>query len=115
MPYLVPGLVLPHPPAGHRAAAKQLGSAWGLGTSLEPAWAPAWEFGRKRWDRRSTPYLDEFWGECLPDSREGTAGSIFCKPWFAIDSLIREVNGGYIGSGLNKARWEICWRKIIRW
>ena len=59
--------------------------------------------------------LDEFWGECLPDSRGELAGSIFCKPWFAIDSLIRAANGGYIGSGLNKARWEICWMKIIRW
>ena len=29
-----------------------------------------------------------------------------------IDSLIREANGGYIGSGLNQARWEICWMKI---
>src|SRR6202795_3770383 len=43
------------------------------------------------------------------------AGSIFCKPWSAIDSLIRAANGGCIDSGLSKARWEICWMKIFRW
>jgi hypothetical protein len=31
-----------------------------------------------------------------------------------IDSLIREANGGYIDNGLNRARWEICWMKIVR-
>ena len=50
-----------------------------------------------------------------PIAARELAGGIFCKPWFVIDSLIREANGGYIGSGLNKARWEICWMKIIRW
>src|SRR5271165_4023648 len=53
-------------------------------------------------------------GICPTAGRE-LAGRIFCKPWFAIDSLIREANGGYIGSGLNKERWEICWMKNIRW
>jgi hypothetical protein len=32
----------------------------------------------------------------------------------AMDSLIRAANGGCIGSGLSKARWEICWMKIFR-
>ena len=26
-----------------------------------------------------------------------------------------EANGGCIGDGLSKARWEICWMKIFRW
>ena len=50
-----------------------------------------------------------------PTVERGLAGSIFCKPWPATGSLIRAANGGCIGSGLSKARWEICWKKIFRW
>jgi hypothetical protein len=59
--------------------------------------------------------LDEFWAERLAEGREGPVGSIFCKPWSAIASLIRAANGGCIDSGLSKARWAICSTKIIRW
>ena len=59
--------------------------------------------------------LDEFWPGVWPTVERELAGSIFCKPWSAIDSLIRGANGGCIGSGLSRARWEICWMKIIRW
>ena len=50
-----------------------------------------------------------------PTVGRGLAGSIFCKLWSAMDSLIRAANGGCIGSGLSKARWETCWMKIFRW
>ena len=40
-------------------------------------------------------------------------GSISYKPWSAIDSLIRAANGGCIGSGLSKARWQTSWMKTI--
>ena len=59
--------------------------------------------------------LDEFWAERLSDSREGTCWGISWRPWFVIGSSTRAANGGCIGSGLSKARWQTSWMKIIRW
>jgi Transposase len=59
--------------------------------------------------------LDEFWAGRLPNSREGTCWQHILQTLSAMDSLLRAASGGCIGSGLSKARWEICWMKIFRW